>query len=148
MAPLTISVGLLAFEARATNWMYSNHNRRTREAREIVSPLPLSLVLSFSLSLSLLFLFSFSRFPLAQPRNHPVLGSYRLDCLANLPMPGRSSPLSTSPSERERRPANPRHWKSNNRETSFRKATISTPIEQTRFLLVIKLSSFGRVPPY
>lgn len=34
-------------------------------------------------------------------------------------------------------------WKSNNREISFRRATISTPIGQTRFLLVIKLP---RVP--
>lgn len=52
-------------------------------------------------------------------------------------------PFHRPPLLRGRRPANPRHWKSNNRETSFRKATISTPIEQTRFLLVIKLSSFA-----
>lgn len=45
---------------------------------------------------------------------------------------------STSP--RRETTNDPLHWKSNNRETSFRKATISTPIEQTRFLLVIKLS--------
>lgn len=44
------------------------------------------------------------------------------------------------PPSRRETTNNPLHWKSNNRETSFRKATISTPIEQTRFLLVIKLS--------
>lgn len=102
--------------ARAANWMYSNHNRRTGEAREIVSsPGPQT--------------------PAPQPPSR--FSDRTVDCSANPPTP--VCPFCRPPFEGDAAATpSPSQWKSNNRETSFRKATISTPIEQTRFLLVIK----------
>lgn len=85
-----------------------------------------------------------------------------MDCLARQSPPG-TGPLDPLPALftggrregegrggewRKRRGGRRSQRKSNNREISFRRATISTtPIGQTRFLLVIKLTSRRRVAP-
>jgi len=117
VAPLSVSVADPAFEARAANWMYSNHNRRAGEAREIVSSSPPPPVALFS---QIVVRGLFNQAILLGPS---CLSGRLLYLLARKDGDGRRS-----------------QRKSNNREISFRQATISTPIGQTRFLLLIKLT--------
>lgn len=131
MAPSSVSVADPVFEARAANWIYSNHNRRAEEAREIVSCHPARLSSPLS---PLPPSFTFLRSPFS-------LGSQSVDCLARQPtrdtipaMPGRF--LGPHPSLYKTR--------GNLIIVRFRfvarERRISTPVEQTRFLSLIKLS--------